>query len=43
MKVLVLDRSDFQALVPSIPGLGHKLLKAMALRLREADAKAISH
>ncbi len=43
MKVLVLDQRAFRALVPSIPGMGYKLLNAMALRLREADTKAISH
>lgn len=43
MKILVLDQQDFHGVVESIPGMGYKLLKAMALRLREADSKALSH
>jgi CRP/FNR family cyclic AMP-dependent transcriptional regulator len=43
IKVLVLDQRAFGALVPSIPGMDYELLNAMALRLREADATAISH
>ena len=43
MKVLVLDQRNFEVLIRSIPGLGYKLLKATASRLREADTKAISH
>lgn len=43
MKVLVLNQQDFHGVVESIPGMGYKLLTAMALRLREADSKAVSH
>ena len=43
MKLLVLDQQDFHRVVESIPGIGYKLLTAMALRLREADSKAVSH
>ena len=39
MEVLVLGQREFSALLDDIPGLAHKLLEAMATRLREADAK----
>jgi len=43
MKVLVLGQREFSAVLDAVPALAHKLLQAMAHRLREADAKAISH
>jgi CRP-like cAMP-binding protein len=41
MTLLVLGQREFNGLLSSIPGLAHRLLTAMAARLREADAKAI--
>jgi CRP-like cAMP-binding protein len=43
MTILVLGQREFSAVVDTVPALSHKLLQAMAHRLREADAKAISH
>jgi CRP/FNR family cyclic AMP-dependent transcriptional regulator len=42
MKLLVLDQRRFNGLLDSIPGMSHKLLVAMADRLREADKRAFS-
>lgn len=39
LDLLVLGQREFSALIDQIPGLGHKLLTAMATRLRETDAK----
>jgi CRP-like cAMP-binding protein len=41
MTVLVLDQRRFNGLLDAVPSLAHKLLVAMADRIREADAKAI--
>ncbi len=38
--LLVLDRRAFTGLLDAVPALAHKLLVAMAARLREADARA---
>jgi CRP-like cAMP-binding protein len=43
MTILVLGQREFSAVLDAVPALSHKLLQAMAHRLREADAKAISH
>jgi CRP/FNR family cyclic AMP-dependent transcriptional regulator len=43
MSVLVLGKREFSGLLDEVPALAHKLLTAMAARLREADAKAFSH
>jgi CRP/FNR family transcriptional regulator, cyclic AMP receptor protein len=43
MTVLVLGKREFSGLLDEVPALAHKLLSAMAARLREADAKAFSH
>jgi CRP-like cAMP-binding protein len=43
MTVLVLGKREFSGLLDEVPTLAHKLLSAMAARLREADAKAFSH
>ena len=43
MVLLVLGQREFSAVLDDVPGLAHKLLTIMAGRLREADAKALSH
>lgn len=39
MKVLVLGAREFSAIVDEVPPIAHKLLKALAGRVRELDAK----
>lgn len=41
MRLLVLGQREFNGLLDEVPGLAHKVLRTMAGRLREADAKAI--
>ncbi len=43
MTLFVLGQREFSGVLDEIPGLAHKLLTAMAARLREADRKAVSH
>jgi CRP/FNR family cyclic AMP-dependent transcriptional regulator len=43
LDLLVLGQREFSAVLDEVPGLAHKLLTMMAGRLREADAKAVSH
>jgi CRP/FNR family cyclic AMP-dependent transcriptional regulator len=43
MTVLVLGKREFSGVLDEVPALAHKLLAAMAARLREADTKAFSH
>lgn len=43
MTVLVLGQREFSGVLDEVPGLARKLLQGMATRLREADAKAVSH
>jgi CRP-like cAMP-binding protein len=43
MVLLVLGQREFSAVLDEVPGLAHKLLTIMAGRLREADAKTVSH
>jgi CRP-like cAMP-binding protein len=43
MQLLVLDQRQFDGIMDQVPGLAHKLLMAMAERLRDADAKAINY
>src|SRR5947209_8479660 len=43
LDLLVLGQREFGAVIDAVPPLAHKLLTAMAQRLREADAKALSH
>jgi CRP/FNR family transcriptional regulator, cyclic AMP receptor protein len=43
MKLLVLEQRTFNGLLDSTPGMCHKLLIAMAERLREADKKEVMH
>ena len=40
--LLVLGQREFSGVLDEIPGLAHKLLAAMAERLREADTKSLS-
>ena len=42
MRLLVLGQREFNGVLDEVPGLAHKLLSAMAGRLREADAKSVS-
>jgi CRP-like cAMP-binding protein len=41
MTLLVLDQRRFNGLLDAMPALAHKLLVAMAQRIRDADAKAL--
>ena len=43
MTLLVLGQREFAGVLDEVPGLAHKLLGAMAARLREADTKLFSH
>jgi CRP/FNR family cyclic AMP-dependent transcriptional regulator len=43
MKLLVLGQREFAGLLESLPGVAAKLLAGLAQRLREADARAVSH
>ncbi|HVF75913.1 MAG TPA: cyclic nucleotide-binding domain-containing protein [Acidimicrobiales bacterium] len=40
LRLLVLGQREFNGLLDEVPGLAHKVLKTMATRLRDADAKA---
>lgn len=40
MRLLVLGQREFNGVLDEVPGLAHKLLRTMATRLRESDAKA---
>jgi CRP-like cAMP-binding protein len=42
-ELLVLGQREFMAVIDQVPPVSHKLLVHMAERLREADAKAVSH
>ncbi len=42
MEVLVLTRNEFVMLVKLSPEVAHRMLQAMAARLRQADARAIA-
>jgi CRP-like cAMP-binding protein len=42
MEVLVLNRFEFEMLFKSSPEVAHRMLKAMAHRLRQADALAVA-
>lgn len=39
LRLLVLGQREFSALVDDVPGLSHKLLRALASRVRELDQK----
>jgi CRP/FNR family cyclic AMP-dependent transcriptional regulator len=43
MALLVLGQREFSAILEAVPAVSHKLLEAMANRLRECDSKATSH
>jgi CRP-like cAMP-binding protein len=43
MTLLVLGQREFSGLLDEVPGIGHKLLSAMAQRLYEADARSTSN
>lgn len=43
MTLLVLGQREFGGLVDEVAGLSHKLLAAMATRLRDADSRAVTH
>jgi CRP/FNR family cyclic AMP-dependent transcriptional regulator len=43
MAVLVLGQREFAAILEAVPVVAHKLLEAMAHRLRECDSRATSH
>jgi CRP/FNR family cyclic AMP-dependent transcriptional regulator len=43
MTVLVLGQREFAGVLDEVPGLAHKLLSSMAMRLREADSRAVGH
>ena len=43
MDVIVLGQREFAGVIDAVPSMAHKLLAAMANRLREADTKAVSH
>jgi CRP-like cAMP-binding protein len=42
MKLVVLEQRRFNGLLDSTPGMSHKLLVAMAERIREADKRSFS-
>lgn len=42
-ELIVLGQREFMAVLDQVPPVAHKLLVAMATRLREADSKAVSH
>src|SRR3954453_17272808 len=42
MRVLVLAQREFNDVVDAVPGLAHKMLRSMATRLREADARSVT-
>src|ERR1700722_10585458 len=42
MKLIVLEQRRFNGLLDSTPGMAHKLLVAMAERIREADKRSFS-
>jgi CRP-like cAMP-binding protein len=43
LHLLILGQREFSALLDTVPGMAHKMLSAMALRLSEADAKSMSN
>jgi CRP/FNR family cyclic AMP-dependent transcriptional regulator len=43
MALLVLGQREFSSILEAVPTVSHKLLEAMAHRLRECDSKATSH
>lgn len=43
MTLLVLGHREFNGILDQLPGLSRKMLCSMAVRLRDADTKALSH
>jgi CRP/FNR family transcriptional regulator, cyclic AMP receptor protein len=43
LNLLVLGQREFAGLINTVPGLAGKLMRALASRLRDADAKSIRH
>jgi CRP/FNR family cyclic AMP-dependent transcriptional regulator len=43
MKLLVLGQREFLGVLDEVPGLAYKLLRIMAVRLREADLQNVGH
>jgi CRP-like cAMP-binding protein len=43
MNLLVLGQREFAGLINTVPGLAGKLMRSLAGRLRDADAKSIRH
>ena len=43
MNLLVLGQREFAGLISTVPGLAGKLMRSLAGRLRDADAKSIRH
>ena len=43
MTLLVLGQREFAGVIDDVPAMAHKLLAALAGRLREADTRALSH
>ena len=43
MELLVVGQREFSGVLDEIPGVAHKLLTAMAARLREADTRSLQH
>jgi CRP-like cAMP-binding protein len=43
LDLIVLGQREFAGIIDAVPSMAHKLLSAMAKRLREADTKALSH
>lgn len=43
MKLLVLGQAEFGGLLETVPSMAAKLLRGIALRLRQADARALTY
>ena len=43
MTLVVLGQREFLGVIDEVPAMAHKLLAALAGRLREADSRALSH
>ena len=43
MELVVLGQREFLGVIDEVPAMAHKLLAALAGRLREADSRALSH
>ena len=43
MDLIVLGQREFAGVIDAVPAMAHKLLSAMARRLRDADTRSLSH